>query len=57
MSFNAKTSGTAAPLRPAQYIGPYLLQKTLGKGQTGIYIFVCLFSRVFDHCNYYFFYI
>jgi hypothetical protein len=38
MSFNAKTSGTAAPARASQYIGPFLLQKTLGKGQTGKYI-------------------
>ena len=35
MSFNAKTSNTAAPPRTSQYVGPYLLQKTLGKGQTG----------------------
>ena len=35
MSFNVKTSSTAAPPRASQYVGPYLLQKTLGKGQTG----------------------
>lgn len=35
MSFNAKTSGTPVPPRASQYVGPYLLQKTLGKGQTG----------------------
>lgn len=35
MSFNVKTSNTAAPPRTSQYVGPYLLQKTLGKGQTG----------------------
>ncbi|CAF2741843.1 unnamed protein product [Rotaria sp. Silwood2] len=35
MSFNAKTSATAAP-RASQYVGPYILQKTLGKGQTGL---------------------
>ncbi|CAF1026790.1 unnamed protein product [Rotaria sordida] len=35
MSFNAKTSATAAP-RTSQYVGPYILQKTLGKGQTGL---------------------
>ena len=40
MSFNVKTSSTAAPPRTSQYVGPYLLQKTLGKGQTGIYIFI-----------------
>ncbi|CAF0857286.1 unnamed protein product [Adineta ricciae] len=36
MSFNAKTSGTAVPPHTSQYVGPYLLQKTLGKGQTGL---------------------
>ncbi|CAF3638124.1 unnamed protein product [Adineta steineri] len=36
MSFNAKTSGTVIPPRSSQYVGPYLLQKTLGKGQTGL---------------------
>ncbi|CAF2592840.1 unnamed protein product [Rotaria sp. Silwood2] len=36
MSFNVKTSNTAAPPRTSQYVGPYLLQKTLGKGQTGL---------------------
>ncbi len=35
MSFNVKTSNTAAPPRTSQYVGPYVLQKTLGKGQTG----------------------
>ncbi|CAF3636797.1 unnamed protein product [Rotaria sp. Silwood1] len=35
MSFNAKTSATAVP-RTSQYVGPYILQKTLGKGQTGL---------------------
>ena len=35
MSFSVKTSSTAAPPRNSQYVGPYLLQKTLGKGQTG----------------------
>lgn len=35
MSYNAKTSATAAPPRTSQYVGPYILQKTLGKGQTG----------------------
>lgn len=38
MSFNVKTSNSAAPPRTSQYVGPYLLQKTLGKGQTGISI-------------------
>jgi hypothetical protein len=42
MSFNTKTSVTAAPPRTSQYVGPYILQKTLGKGQTGIYIFLIL---------------
>ncbi|CAF4653893.1 unnamed protein product [Rotaria sp. Silwood1] len=36
MSFNVKTSNTTAPPRTSQYVGPYLLQKTLGKGQTGL---------------------
>ncbi|CAF2036093.1 unnamed protein product [Rotaria magnacalcarata] len=36
MSYNAKTSATAAPPRTSQYVGPYILQKTLGKGQTGL---------------------
>ncbi|CAF1116942.1 unnamed protein product [Adineta steineri] len=36
MSFNVKTSSTAAPARTSQNVGPYLLQKTLGKGQTGL---------------------
>jgi hypothetical protein len=45
MSFNVKTSNTAAPPRTSQYVGPYVLQKTLGKGQTGIYIhLIQLFS-------------
>jgi len=44
MSFNAKISGTAAPPRTSQYIGPYLLQKTLGKGQTGIDIFLLVLN-------------
>jgi hypothetical protein len=39
MSFNAKTSGAAAQPRASQYVGPYILQKTLGKGQTGIFVF------------------
>jgi len=52
MSFNAKTSGTGAPARASQYIGPFLLQKTLGKGQTGIYISLVL--NLFDHFNYFF---
>ena len=38
MSFNAKTSATPVPPRTSQYIGPYILQKTLGKGQTGMKI-------------------
>jgi hypothetical protein len=38
MSFNVKTSSTAVPPRTSQHVGPYLLQKTLGKGQTGILI-------------------
>jgi len=38
MSFNVKTSSTAAPPRNSQYVGPYLLQKTLGKGQTGRFL-------------------
>jgi hypothetical protein len=50
MSFNAKTSGTAAPARASQYIGPFLLQKTLGKGQTGKYI-----SIFFNLFNYFFY--
>ncbi|CAF1234293.1 unnamed protein product [Rotaria sordida] len=36
MSFNVKTSNTTTPPRTSQYVGPYLLQKTLGKGQTGL---------------------
>ncbi|CAF4649529.1 unnamed protein product, partial [Rotaria magnacalcarata] len=36
MSFNVKSSNTTAPPRSSQYVGPYLLQKTLGKGQTGL---------------------
>ncbi|CAF1645099.1 unnamed protein product, partial [Adineta ricciae] len=36
MSFNVKTSSTAAPARTSQNVGPYILQKTLGKGQTGL---------------------
>ncbi len=51
MSFNTKTSGTTVPPRTSQYIGPYILQKTLGKGQTGkdiivihlITIIICCF--------------
>ena len=35
MSFNVKNSNSAVPPRSSQYVGPYLLQKTLGKGQTG----------------------
>jgi hypothetical protein len=49
MSFNTKTSATAAPPRTSQYVGPYILQKTLGKGQTGIYIFLILiFQSLFS---------
>jgi BR serine/threonine kinase len=40
MSFNTKTSSTPTPPRTSQYVGPYLLQKTLGKGQTGRYSIV-----------------
>jgi hypothetical protein len=44
MSFNVKTSNTAAPPRTSQYVGPYVLQKTLGKGQTGIDQSIHLFT-------------
>lgn len=36
MSFNVKSSTNTGPPRTSQYVGPYLLQKTLGKGQTGL---------------------
>ena len=49
MSFNAKTSGTAAPPRTSQYVGPYLLQKTLGKGQTGMYISIDLDLQLYNY--------
>lgn len=44
MSFSVKTSSTTAPPRNSQYVGPYLLQKTLGKGQTGRLIVITHFS-------------
>lgn len=47
MSFNVKTSSTAAPPRASQNVGPYLLQKTLGKGQTGIPTPILLFLMYF----------
>ena len=46
MSFNAKTSGAAAPPRTSQHVGPYILQKTLGKGQTGTVFFIGTCSQL-----------
>lgn len=31
----------------ANYVGPYRLEKTLGKGQTGWYLFIHIFYEIF----------